>query len=78
MQITVRTYGLQNPASHKQGQPFPLEVPPGSAVADILRRLQIPESEVALVTVNERPSSLDRVLADGDVVKLFAPVGGGS
>jgi molybdopterin converting factor subunit 1 len=59
-----------------------MEVPNGSTVGDLLRRLQsldhahgLPPSP--LVAVNERYARHDRVLRPGDEVAVIPPVAGG-
>ena len=44
---------------------------------ELVRRLDIPLEEIKLVFVNGAAASLDTVLADGDRVGIFPPVGGG-
>ena len=48
-----------------------------ATVGRVLEDLGIPESEVKVVFVNNRHASEDRVLADGDVIGIFPPIGGG-
>jgi molybdopterin converting factor small subunit len=52
-------------------------LPESTDIDALLAMLQIPPDEVKLVFVNGRRADLDRVLADGDRVGLFPPVGGG-
>lgn len=54
---------------------FPLEE--GAAVADLANRLGIEPKDAKLIFVNGRKGALDTILADGDRVGLFPPVGGG-
>lgn len=55
----------------------PYEVAPGTRVGQLISDLGIPEETVKLIFVNGRKAPLDQVLADGDRVGLFPPVGGG-
>jgi len=48
-----------------------------SIASDILKKLQIPEEEVAIYLINGFHASLDAPVEDGDVLALFPPVGGG-
>jgi sulfur carrier protein ThiS len=48
-----------------------------STVRDLARRQGIPEREIAIVMVNGKRAHLDSVLASGDSVSLFPPIGGG-
>lgn len=43
----------------------------------IIEQLDIKESEVAILLINGRTGSLDRVLEEGDYLSIFPPVGGG-
>jgi molybdopterin synthase sulfur carrier subunit len=59
------------------GEAFPLELPEGATVADLVRQLGLPEEEVKIVFVNALFRDPDYVLADGDELGIFPPVGGG-
>jgi len=59
------------------GEAFPVELPPGSTVADLVRQLDLPQGQIKLVFVNALFRDEDHVLADGDEVGIFPPVGGG-
>ena len=59
------------------GQPFDVELPEGATVADLIRELELPDKEVKLIFVNALFRDRDHVLADGDEVGIFPPVGGG-
>jgi len=54
----------------------PLEVADGTAVADIIARLGLPD-EPRVVFVNGRHAPDDQVFADGDRLAIFPPVAGG-
>lgn len=54
-----------------------MELAPETTVSDIISRLTLPEKEVSLVFINGRHAPFTQVLADGDVLALFPPVGGG-
>ena len=59
------------------GEAFPVELPEGATVGDLVRQLGLPEEEVKIVFVNALFRDLDHVLADGDELGIFPPVGGG-
>jgi molybdopterin synthase sulfur carrier subunit len=59
------------------GEAFPVELPDGATVGDLVRKLGLPEDQVKLVFVNGLFQELDHPLADGDEVGIFPPVGGG-
>ena len=74
MHITVKLF-----ATLRQGK-FDidtLDLPPGTTVGDIVKRLNIPEKEVTLIFVNGLHGELQTEVKDGDTVALFPPVGGG-
>ncbi|MBU0513379.1 MAG: MoaD/ThiS family protein [Proteobacteria bacterium] len=54
-----------------------VEAEQGRSVARLLARLGIPPEKVKIIMVNGVAAGADTVLADGDRVGLFPPVGGG-
>ena len=52
-------------------------VEPGRTIRQTLADLGIPPDLVALVLVNEVQQDKDYVLADGDIVRVLAVIGGG-
>ena len=74
MKVTVKLF-----ATLRDGR-FEVEVrqyDPKMTVRQVLEDLAIPETDVKIVFVNNRHAKLDRVLADGDVLGIFPPIGGG-
>jgi molybdopterin synthase sulfur carrier subunit len=59
------------------GEAFPVELPDKVTVKDLIRAIGLPEEEVKLVFVNALFCELNHVLADGDELGIFPPVGGG-
>ena len=53
------------------------DVPEGTTVAEIVKRLNIPEKEIKIIMVNSRQSPLEAELHDNDRLALFPAVGGG-
>ena len=53
------------------------ELADGTRIRHILEMTGIPESEAALIFVNNRHADLDTVLNDGDTLAFFPPIGGG-
>lgn len=49
----------------------------GTTIGEVIRDLGIPEKEAALLFVDGRHASPDRVLAHGETLAVFPPVGGG-
>jgi len=74
MNITVKLF-----ASFRAGR-FEIETgdyPDGTTVADIADGLNLPQSELGIMMINNRHVKLDRLLADGDILALFPLLGGG-
>jgi molybdopterin converting factor small subunit len=55
-----------------------LEIPEGSTVADVTRRLGIPPDLARVVLVNGRDMGTEAPLVKADVVTIFPPLAGGS
>jgi len=55
-----------------------LEIPEGSTVADVARRLGIPPDLARVVLVNGRDMGAQASLAGRDVVTIFPPLAGGA
>ena len=53
------------------------EYDPDTTVRSVLEDLNIAESEVKIVFVNNRHGRLDQGLSEGDVMGVFPPIGGG-
>ena len=60
-----------------RGKIVGVELPDGASVADLAAELAIDRKDIAILLVGGRDAPLDRPLADGDVVSIFPPVGGG-
>ncbi len=54
-----------------------LEIEEGTTIAEVLRRLQIPDSIPLIALVNGLHRSPDDALGAGDVLSIFPPVAGG-
>jgi molybdopterin synthase sulfur carrier subunit len=52
-------------------------LPDGATVGGLIQQIGLPESEVKVVFVNALFREPAHVLADGDEVGIFPPVGGG-
>ena len=48
-----------------------------TAAGDIIRRLEIPAEEVAILLINGFHQKPETPVKDGDIVAIFPPVGGG-
>lgn len=74
MKITVKLFALLREGRGKQVE---LELESGGTVTLALQRLGIQESAVSMLLVNGQAAAFSTPLADGDVVSVFPPVGGG-
>lgn len=74
MQITVKLFATLRENREKI---MHLEISEGSAVIQVIKHLEIPLEDIAIVMVNGRSSGLEAPLCDEDVLALFPPVGGG-
>ena len=54
---------------------YQLEAP--CSVSEFLRQNEIPETEVAIIILNERRALPESLLSDGDLLRLFPLIGGG-
>ena len=61
----------------KIGEPFSVELPDNATVGELIGHLGLPETEVKVVFVNFLARDQTHVLAEGDEVGIFPPVGGG-
>ena len=73
MIITVKLF-----ASFRAGR-FDIEnraYPAGTTVADVADSLNLPQSELVIMMINNRHVKLDRLLDEGDILALFPLLGG--
>lgn len=74
MEIEVRLFaGLRQFAQQNDK----IELDDGKSVSDLLERLGIPPSKVAIILVNGRHAEQDQPLQDGETVSLFPAIAGG-
>lgn len=59
------------------GETMEVTLPDKATVTDLLAKLAVPEGEVKAVYVNGRHRPCDWILAEGDEVGFFPPIGGG-
>jgi molybdopterin converting factor small subunit len=79
VKVGVRLLGLlrrYRPAGFK-GDVVELDLADGATLRDAAQALSVPLDLIHAVFVNDKQVSLERVLAPGDVVRLFPPVAGG-
>ena len=78
MKVHVVAYGslFRWLSSGERGEHRSLDA--GDTLNDLIRKLNIPNEEVWMATVNGLKADWDQTLQDGDEVRLFSPLGGGS
>lgn len=59
------------------GVPFDLELADKATVSDLIQRLNIPETEAAIILVNGRNKPIRHELNDNDDISIFPVIGGG-
>lgn len=74
MNIEVRLFATLREG---RGKKLIMNLNEGSTPQDIINQLKINEKDVAILLINGKDGELDRKLADGDIISIFPPVGGG-
>jgi molybdopterin converting factor small subunit len=74
MQVTVH---LSSSLRLRRFDESNLECPTGSTARQVIQLLEIPESAVGILVVNDQHARLDEALKEGDRVRLLPPIGGG-
>ena len=80
MRIEVRLFATlvpYLPPGSRDGA-IALDVPDGSTVREVVRRLRIPADLERVTLVNGADAAADAPLRAGDVVTLFPPLAGGA
>ncbi len=81
MKVFVKVFANLRDYIHPKpaiGEKIELDVKPGTTVRELIKRLGIPEDQVAIVFVDGVGKSLDYALKkEGTNISLFSPVGGG-
>jgi molybdopterin synthase sulfur carrier subunit len=79
MRIRVKLFATlgRRIAGGAAGDLFPVEVPEGSTIADLIHQLNLPQEEVKVTFINARTRPLDWPLQPEDEVGIFPPIGGG-
>ena len=77
MNITVKSYASMKKYLACLPVDGALDIPEGSPVGAVLKRLGIPPEMKKVILVNGRHRSQDHVLRAGDTLILFPPLEGG-
>jgi molybdopterin converting factor small subunit len=59
------------------GEALPVQLPEGASVGQLIQQLDLPADQIKIVFVNNLVRDWDHVLAEGDALGIFPPVGGG-
>ena len=82
IRVRVRVFNTVAAKMNLKGGDIELELPPGSTIEDVVKRLRVPLNAVFLVLRNGRdvtptlkePPNVDEFLEDGDVIAFSGPV----
>ncbi|MDN5352453.1 MAG: sulfur-carrier protein [Clostridiales bacterium] len=74
MKITVKLFATLRNYYEKE---FSLEVPDDATPGTVVKQLNLPDKDIAIIMINGRGQKLDAPLSESDVLALFPPVGGG-
>lgn len=79
MHIRVKLFATltRHVVDARSGIPLEIDIPEGSTIADLIKKLRLPDPEIKVVFVNGRSRPLDWPLNPGDEVGIFPPIGGG-
>ncbi len=76
MQVAVAIYGYLRDQPEKK-QPFQIELEMGATGRDLLKILNIAESEYIVISANGRAQEMDETLRSGDQIDIFPLMNGG-
>ena len=77
MRVQVKLFAGLRKLAPEGKSPFPLELPDGATVGDLLKTLGVPEDKPKILLVNGRHAGNEQGLSEGDEVSIFPPVAGG-
>ena len=79
LKIQVKLFGVfRNFIPDGKKKPvFEMEVENGTRIIDVSKYLGIPEEEPKVFIRNHRAAHENDLIADGDVIAFFPPIGGG-
>jgi sulfur carrier protein len=74
MKITVKLFATLRDGRFDEAE---LLLAEGATVRDALETLALQSEEAAIIFVNGRHADLESLLADGNTLSIFPPIGGG-
>lgn len=77
MKVRVEFQAYLDQYSPNGENEFSYEMPEGSTIGDMLRKLQVPPELSAVIVVGDTAAVPEHVLANGERVTVIPPVSGG-
>ena len=77
MEVEVKLLSLLRQYSPCDHNAFPVQLPLGASLDELLKRLKIPPTVQRIALVNGRRASDEALLSPGDTVVLMSPMEGG-
>jgi molybdopterin synthase sulfur carrier subunit len=77
MKIRVELQAYLEDYSPDGQDKFSYEMPDGATVADLIRKLGVPEELASVITIGDEAIDASQALKDGDRVTVIPPVAGG-
>ena len=77
MKLKVELQAYLEQYSPNGNDAFDYEMPEGSRVMDLVRKLGVPEELASIIIVGDMNADPEHALADGDRVALIPPLAGG-
>ena len=77
MKIQVELQAYLEDYSPDGQDKFAYEMPDGATVADLIRKLGVPEELASVITIGDEAIDASQALNEGDRVTMIPPVAGG-
>ena len=77
MRVRVRLHGHLHTYTESTSSEFELELPTETTLAELIRNLKIPDTEIWVVSLNGTNVPLTTTLSNNNTVSVFPPVSGG-
>ncbi len=79
LNITLKLFGgldkYVKDYNHKKGASLRLDS--NQAVSDIAKKIGIPTNRISLVLINNNTATLNCIIKNNDIIKIFPQIGGG-
>lgn len=79
LNITLKLFGgldkYVKDYNHKKGAPLRLDS--NQAVSDVAKKIGIPTNRISLVLINNNAATLNCIIKNNDIIKIFPQIGGG-